>query len=375
MTSDPDADFHFYLLHSTHYRSPPPQPHTMPMKKSKKLEKSEKAREKAYMKEYDKDGYPKLPPPVHSLAVKLASDISSSSSPDDPCLPDPQTSSPLFTKLPPELRNRIFFLALLEHDNTSRPVPFHSLAYRPTHPFARSISGLPLLQTCKLIYLSFYLVPVETTIHDDYACFPLVDNDHIPFRRAKPSAEAFASMTVQQREAVQTIQVYTRQGFFGTLNWGDCVIYLSDVSRIDSGYSRLRSFVEGQVRPTKLIVTVRHHDWKEWRGDKALEMSEFHTRNWKRESFWAFGDRLREIVIELETTEERKDELESIVEDVRKWRITVREDREFVTDGMEVERKVWEGQKFGTDPLAPLDKSARQKYYVAIMRWREEGNE
>lgn len=75
--------------------------------------------------------------------------------------------------------------------------------------------------------------------------------------------------------------------------------------------------------------------------------------------------------MELETTEERKDELESVVEHVKQWKIGAGKDMEFITDGIDVERKVWEGQKFGADLDVPVDKSARQKYYMAIVRWKE----
>lgn len=75
--------------------------------------------------------------------------------------------------------------------------------------------------------------------------------------------------------------------------------------------------------------------------------------------------------MELETTEERKDELDSVVEHVRQWKIGAGNDMEFITDGIDVERKVWEGAKFGADPHVPVDKSARQKYYMVVVRWKE----
>ena len=77
-----------------------------------------------------------------------------------------QLHSPLFNTLPPELRNRIFALALTPHTDNTIPFKRTAFYYRPnfrrlenTHP------SVSLLQTCKLIYQETYHLPLENYVH------------------------------------------------------------------------------------------------------------------------------------------------------------------------------------------------------------------
>lgn len=61
---------------------------------------------------------------------------------------NPQTQSPLFGKLPPELRLEIFRLALTPYLDEERIYPFLSYYYRPTHIGGRRVA-LNLLSVCR----------------------------------------------------------------------------------------------------------------------------------------------------------------------------------------------------------------------------------
>jgi len=62
----------------------------------------------------------------------------------------PQRCSPLFA-LPPDVRLRIFTLAVSAHPDPARPYPFDAYYYRPGYTHAMR-TDLALLQTCKRVY-------------------------------------------------------------------------------------------------------------------------------------------------------------------------------------------------------------------------------
>ncbi|KAH6874651.1 hypothetical protein BKA70DRAFT_1350031 [Coprinopsis sp. MPI-PUGE-AT-0042] len=63
----------------------------------------------------------------------------------------PQIDSPLFSKIPPEIREEIFTLSVSSYLDDSQTYPFHSYWYRPGYTAPRKTS-LSLLLTCKAIY-------------------------------------------------------------------------------------------------------------------------------------------------------------------------------------------------------------------------------
>ena len=74
----------------------------------------------------------------------------------------PQHQSPLFSVLPPEIRNEIFGLVLLEQNSTLfSPQDFW---YRPDYPSARFIHTA-LLRTCRLVYIETWNVPLLNVTH------------------------------------------------------------------------------------------------------------------------------------------------------------------------------------------------------------------
>lgn len=273
--------------------------------------------------------------------------------PDEfPSRPQPsvndQRSSPLFCRLPPELRNRVFYFALLEHDNLAKPVPFHSYGYRPSYQFIQTISGISLLRTCRLIYLETHLMPVMTATFRDFRCW----NRRAP----RPSSSRFIfenRMTIRQRAAVRTLHITAQQCYLEGLSWAQNSLPVGEG-------------IFG-VRPRKVIITVRYHDWWGWESGQSLSMREpKYGDRWKSE-FRRFGDALEEVVMELEMTEERKPELEEVVRHVMGWRIELDEGKVLLANEDEVKRETWEGSKhFGNLTRPDFQK---QKYYVVTVRW------
>lgn len=69
----------------------------------------------------------------------------------------PQKQSPLFSVLPPEIRNEIFGLVLLEQD--SAPFSEQDFWYRPDYSSARFIDTA-LLRACRLVYIETSDLPL-----------------------------------------------------------------------------------------------------------------------------------------------------------------------------------------------------------------------
>jgi len=280
-------------------------------------------------------------PPQHALAVNLlASGLS----------PHPQGSSLLFSTLPPEIRNCIFYLTLLEYDDETTPVPFDSYGYRPGHE-CRKKHSLDLLVTCKRAYLEAYLIPVATTTHITWRTW----DARAPLNQSLVAHHRFQRMNIEQRAAVKTVQVYAQQWALEVLQWGE---------RIVPRDQRMQG-----VLPTRLIITVRHSDWWEWENDAPFRMDESRYSSVWREGFGAFPS-LEEFVMELETLERRKAEMDAIAAGVRKWEIDLGNGRVLNTDGIALKTCTWNGPAMFCGSLPAPEGATSLPYYVVTVTWK-----
>jgi hypothetical protein len=275
-------------------------------------------------------------PPQHALAV----DLITSGIP-----PHPQGNSALFSILPPDIRNQVFYLTLLEYDDEATPVPFDSYGYRPGHEYRKKHS-LDLLATCKRAYLESYLIPVATTTHITWSvlCYQIPPLDRL-LRAYRP----FKKMTIEQRAAVGTVHLYEHQYTLGAAEWERPII---NKDQRTSG-----------VCPKRLIITVRRYDWVGWETDAPLSME--YGSLW-RKCFEAFPF-LEEFVIELETLERRQAELNAVAERVRKWKIGLGNGRVLKTDGIALKTHTWNASA----KLFPhTEGAASLPCYVVTVTWK-----
>ncbi|KAF2101925.1 hypothetical protein NA57DRAFT_53868 [Rhizodiscina lignyota] len=78
---------------------------------------------------------------------------------------DPQLQSPLFGRLPPELRNQIFALAVSQHDDPGRSYVYYGWDRIPMPspaPVKRVCTDL--LSTCRLAYYETSSIPMRTSV-------------------------------------------------------------------------------------------------------------------------------------------------------------------------------------------------------------------
>ena len=280
-------------------------------------------------------------PPKHALAVSLLASALS---------PHPQGSSPLFSTLPPEIRNRIFYLTLLEYDDETTPVPFHSYGYRPGHEYRRKHS-LDLLATCKRAYLEAYLIPVATTTHTTWGTW----KERAPLNRPLDANDRFQKMNIEQHAVVETVQLYVQQYVLEAREWEDRII--------------ARKQRTHGVLLRRLTITVRHSDWWGWEHDAPLRMDDSRYGSVWRKGFEAFPS-LDEFVMELETLERRKAEMDVIAEGVRKWELNLGNGRVLKTKGIALKTRTWNGSAMFPGGLSAPEGATSLLYYVVTITWK-----
>ena len=81
---------------------------------------------------------------------------------------DLQLQSPLFGKLPAEIRNRIYILATTAYPDEEKHYPFQKWQYRPDLPYQLRIDTA-LLLTCRRAYEEARLIPIANNTHTIYS--------------------------------------------------------------------------------------------------------------------------------------------------------------------------------------------------------------
>ena len=268
---------------------------------------------------------------------------------------NPQIASPLFSKLPAEIRNHIFYYALLAYPDPAHPYSKHTYWYRPGHTHARAIS-VNLLQTCRRLYLETDLLPV---IHNEHVVWG-VEKSRIP-----PGSTNYLlhdrHMKLSQRNAVQYVHLFTQQ--FWLEDWKNQWLNFTT------------SWSEGG--PQRIKITIRHTDWwynllgensplaldpkRKGRarvGDWVLDGQPYESGSWG--SRFANFPRLKKLELELETVEAKRKELDTIVERARSWRFPLGDDSVLVMDRDNIDKSTWTGSKHFKGLNAPITTAGLQ---------------
>ncbi|SJL08972.1 uncharacterized protein ARMOST_12348 [Armillaria ostoyae] len=263
---------------------------------------------------------------------------------------DPQAASPLFSNIPPEIRNIIFRLALRSYPDKARGYyPGNTYYFRPGYEHYQRIDTA-LLLTCRRIYGETQLLPV-------------IENDHVfwcyrgpPGSSAEP-ARYFHKMTEKQRNAVNCVPFFTQQFWLEEAFPLTCAI--------------------PEMRPRKLKITIRHSDWWYWENNHLLVLKDGWTNKIR------LLKRLEEFEIELETIERDKDQMFAIAQRIHSWKIDLWDGRVLSTEGRPLnhdhwtgtsvfegnrvrydrEKNVWTNRPGVVRPVAPL------VYHTTTLKW------
>jgi hypothetical protein len=272
-----------------------------------------------------------------------------------------QSQSPLFSKLPPEIRNYIFSLTLLQYEDLSNPYKTHDYWYRPGHRAQRIVST-SLLQTCRLAWLEANHWPMaqatHTFWHDDYrrpewTCKSHQQSGRILFPEDARASHFFRRLTSVQFSRVKHIQIV------GQLYWLEGVINKSSIwSGVKNSEFDLDSFT----------VTVRHSDWWNWEYDELLVFNS----DWLREMLLSPGaTKISEFRLELETLESKVDQLRPILKDLESIGAVNEGEEERWKLVMPFEETTWSGPtNLGGEEHQVYKNHDKLDYRVVTMKWR-----
>ncbi|KUJ16217.1 uncharacterized protein LY89DRAFT_586259 [Mollisia scopiformis] len=261
--------------------------------------------------------------------------------------PNPQKDSPLFNGLiPPEIRNEIFSYALTETTSTDPSALYPEHISRPDYTASTSICTA-LLQTCRLIYLETYRLPA-------------LNREHVFWHERGPPSPADSYIDVEEgyfsRMPSWQLDLVTEIHLFTQMYW---------LEQSFEDFCR-RSF---NAKVEKLKITIRRGDW--WwnesneplfihpkidspgfdemvdsiRYDRAAAragkpLQSFEDGSWG--SAFKLLPSLKELEIEFETSDDKSEELENIVDWAKTWKFPMKEGTVLSTEGCEEENWSWE---------------------------------
>lgn len=238
----------------------------------------------------------------------------------------------------------------------------------------------------------------------------MVHNEHVIWGVEKPRIPPGSTnyllsdrhMKVSQRNAVQHVHLFTQQ--FWLEDWKNQWLAFTT------------SWPEGG--PENITITIRHTDW--WYnllGENSPLALDPKRKGRARIGDWVPGDQLYEsgswgsrfanlkglkkLEMELETIEEKRKELDTIIEKARSWRFPLGDGNVLVMDEENIEKSAWTGSKHfkglnapnipaglqlrqgSTASFSPFKSTSRSgteseelgpgdslDYYVVLLKWR-----
>ncbi|OIW27263.1 hypothetical protein CONLIGDRAFT_580045 [Coniochaeta ligniaria NRRL 30616] len=281
--------------------------------------------------------------------------------------PLPQSSSPLFTLLPAEVRAEIFSLALADYPDPS-PSSHYSATTCFTRPsyFAPRITSVALLSTCRLVYAEAWHLPLLLREQVHWLTAP---------DRAPPeyrTGHIYGGGREQSRRLGRDLAQIA-----GRLGTGEFEIEgvraFAQMYRLEDGSLAALLGTPG-LRPKRVVLTVRHADWWWWESDEVLRVE---GQKWLRGVCEVLAESVREVCVELESLERKRGQVDEISKQMReRWFWRRRDGVGLFADvtgvGDEVTRwsgtSAWNGQRWVRDETV----EGQIDYYVVAVWFRRE---
>ena len=285
---------------------------------------------------------------------------------------NPQSASALFSQIPAEIRHLIYEFALLASPDPLRPFSKHSWHYRPGYTHARLINT-NLLLTCRRVYLEADHLAVSQNEHLIYQPAKRGPPGHKPYLLFTSSTSPSSSSSFKrrsllkhaQRARIQQVHIFAPQLWLEDWNqeWRD---YCKSWSDYGYGIGCNRN-----EHPPRLKITMRHTDW--WyfllgeNSPLALD-AKFEgrapPRSWIPDDVPfmpnSWGSRfkllrgLQVFELELETLQQKKEELDAVVERACEWQFPLPDDRVLICDCDATLYTTWTGSRhFKGPPYKP----------------------
>lgn len=264
---------------------------------------------------------------------------------------NPQIDSPLFQRIPPEVRARIWTFTLSNTADTTDP----SKRYRNATPYTRPGFTAPLrthtalLETCRAALQEAWFMPASCHEHAEW----VASAKHTPPGRKQPKTDGPQAYDRQ----------LPREGKVGGLRFFVRVQYL-ELLMFFRALWRMKP-----MNPRRFTLTLRHTDWTGWQKDEPLQLV----------GSWAvsLGERLpasvKEVYFELETSARRADEARELAAQMlEKWFLVRQDYQRMYPDRVEESRwrgtSAWNGRRWKREEVAPRV----MEYVVYAVRFRAE---
>lgn len=165
-----------------------------------------------------------------------------------------QADCPLYTKVPAEIRNRVFSYALSAFDNQDHPYQAGAHWCRPGYEYPQMLDTR-VLQTCKRIYHEYRLLPVTQNEFVYYLFDGPIHKEGTRRHKFKSpqtgTGARFDILTEEQQHLVQKVHYFVQQYYLE--RWP------SAIHKAPQGWSLARI----------LTFTFRRSDWWSWESDVA----------------------------------------------------------------------------------------------------------
>ncbi|KAL8934734.1 MAG: hypothetical protein Q9211_005074 [Gyalolechia sp. 1 TL-2023] len=252
---------------------------------------------------------------------------------------NPQSQSPLYSRIPPEVRIQIFKFAVTAYEDPTRKYNPSAYYYRPGYTCAHKIST-ELLRTCRRIYWETFKLPASINEYTSwYYRSPAIKRNHLAVDGRLGS--------IFLRRHLRTVHVFAQQ------------VWLEGAGF--AGFTGLWEY----ACPTTLIITLRHSDWWLWESRDPLTFdpkqegrapTDDHSRLSDSFAQYSWGNQFRKIKglktlhIELETLEEtKKQELDAIVDRADRWLFPLGDGRVLRLNETRTRRDRWVGVRLDED--------------------------
>ena len=292
------------------------------------------------------------PPTVSSNKIKISNKMSTPVlHPPDFTTFNPQSNSLLLT-LPPEIRAEIFSYALTPFEDTSKAYQKHTYWTRPGYN-APLKTHTELLRTCKRVYTETWFLPFALEEHSFY----LTARDRRP--PGNLSREEIAS-------CLELIRKVHGDDFDNGNGTGDVRVF-AQLYILEPGDAFQRVLNTRLLRPRRVRLTLRYTDFWHWEDNRRLYV----YGRWVART--RFPDCVRAFVVDFESLERRKGEVDIIVEQaIERWMFQRKDGRVLKARSEEVAVSKWTGSSIfgGYRWLRDEVRPSELDYYVKTVTWR-----
>ncbi|KAK4550241.1 hypothetical protein LTR36_003208 [Oleoguttula mirabilis] len=268
-----------------------------------------------------------------------------------------QEASPLFSVLPPEIRDDIWAYATAPYEDPNGKFEETAYYYRPGHT-ARLRTDTALLLTCRRVWLEANALPMLQAEHSFYYHRPAPD---------KKDPEWTAKLTERNRQNFGHLHLFVQ-------------MYAIEGLRADTGCLRLfflkTPALAGDFQPRLLHVTIRHTDWWNWEGEAPLRLQDM----WVKALLDSPDLRSTHMLkLELETLDYKVDQLVPILERIKAFESEEKETH--IVDGKPMKTKfvltrepetyTWEGPaNINKQQFKHYADRNTLKYHVVTLTWK-----